>query len=242
MSKNKLLFTGSEWDFPMIEKSIDAIGDLAKELKLDTYPNQIEVVSSEQMLDAYASVGLPIMYKHWSFGKHFSREYDLYRKGKRGLAYELVLNLNPCINYLMEENTACTQVLVLAHAAFGHNHFFKNNYLFKEGTDASNMIDYLLFARNYILSCEERYGVADVEKTLDSAHTLQSYAIDKYKRPHKLSMAEERDRQKEREDYLQTQVNNLWDRTINKKIEQRKVDRPFPHQPEENILYFKEVE
>jgi len=44
------------------------------ELKLDLYPNQIEVITFEQMLDAYSSIGMPLMYKHWSFGKNFARE------------------------------------------------------------------------------------------------------------------------------------------------------------------------
>ncbi len=44
-----------------------------------------------------------------------------------GLAYEIVINSDPCISYVMEENTATMQTLVIAHAAFGHNHFFKNN-------------------------------------------------------------------------------------------------------------------
>ena len=34
-------------------------------------PIQMEIISSEQMLDAYSSVGMPLMYRHWSFGKHF---------------------------------------------------------------------------------------------------------------------------------------------------------------------------
>ncbi len=46
-----------------------------------------------------------------------------------GLAYELVINSNPCISYLMEENTMAMQALVIAHACYGHNSFFKNNYL-----------------------------------------------------------------------------------------------------------------
>ena len=71
------LFTGSEWDFNMIARSLDECGIIAQELKLNTYRNQIEVITSEQMLDAYASVGMPIYYKHWSFGKKFSREQDL---------------------------------------------------------------------------------------------------------------------------------------------------------------------
>ena len=43
---------------------------------LDIYPNQIEVITAEQMLDAYASIGMPLMYRHWSFGKHFAQERD----------------------------------------------------------------------------------------------------------------------------------------------------------------------
>ena len=217
------------------------LDELSKDLKLNIYKNSIEIVNSEQMLDAYASVGLPIMYKHWSFGKSFTREYDLYHKGKRGLAYELVLNLNPCINYLMEENTACTQVLVLAHAAYGHNHFFKNNYLFKMWTDASSIMDYLIFAKNYIASCEEKYGYSAVEKIIDSAHAIQDQGIDRYKRPKKISVLEEKNKQREREEYLQSQVNLLWSKTISNKkktpIEEHKI---FPEQPEENILYFLE--
>ena len=62
-----------------------------------------------------------------SFGKHFAQHEALYRKGLRGLAYEIVINSDPCVPYVMEENTTTLQALVIAHAAFGHNHFFKNN-------------------------------------------------------------------------------------------------------------------
>ena len=128
------------------------------ELGLDVYPNQIEVITAEQMLDAYSSVGMPLFYKHWSFGKHFAFQEASYRKGLMGLAYEIVINSSPCISYLMEENTATMQTLVIAHAAFGHNHFFKNNYLFKQWTDADGILDYLEFAKRYVAHCEERHG------------------------------------------------------------------------------------
>ena len=126
------------------------------ELDLDIYPVQIEIISSEQMLDAYSSVGLPLMYRHWSFGKHFAYHETLYRKGLQGLAYEIVINSNPCICYIMEENSMAMQTLVMAHAAFGHNHFFKNNYLFQQWTDAGGILDYLDFARDYVAKCEEQ--------------------------------------------------------------------------------------
>lgn len=233
------LFEGSEWDFNLIDKTMKELDKLAHELKLDIYPNQLEVITSEQMLDAYASVGLPVMYKHWSFGKQFSRESDLYRKGKRGLAYEMVLNTNPCINFLMEENSATTQVLVLAHAAYGHNHVFKNNYMFKQWTDAGSIVDYLVFAKNFIVECEEKYGFDEVEKTLDSVHALMNHGVDRYRRPSKLSLVKEREKQEERKKYLQEQVNELW-RTLPITKTEKIEDNKFIKEPEENILYFLE--
>ena len=142
------------------------------ELKLDIYPNQIEIISAEQMLDAYSCTGLPLMYHHWSFGKRFVRDESNYRHGRSGLAYEIVINSNPCISYNMEENSMAMQILVMSHAAFGHNHFFKNNYLFRDWTDASSIHDYLAFAKSFIAQCEQEYGEEEVEAVLDAAHAL----------------------------------------------------------------------
>ena len=47
-------------------------------------PNQIEVITAEQMLDAYSSVGMPLFYKHWSFGKHFAHQEALLPQGLEG--------------------------------------------------------------------------------------------------------------------------------------------------------------
>jgi spore cortex formation protein SpoVR/YcgB (stage V sporulation) len=99
------------------------------------------------MMDAYASVGMPVNYRHWSFGKHFLATEKSYRRGQMGLAYEIVINSNPCIAYLMEENTMTMQALVIAHAAYGHNSFFKGNYLFRQWTDAT---------RSSTISCTRR--------------------------------------------------------------------------------------
>jgi len=49
------------------------------------------------MLDAYASSGLPIGYPHWTYGKEFIRNERAYRSGMQGLAYEIVINSDPCI-------------------------------------------------------------------------------------------------------------------------------------------------
>lgn len=231
--------SGSEWSFELIEKYDEEIAKIAKEYNLDTYQNQIEIISSEQMLDAYSSVGMPLGYSHWSFGKQFLNSEQNYKRGQMGLAYEIVINSDPCIAYLMEENTMMMQALVVAHAAYGHNSFFKGNYLFKTWTDASAIIDYLLFAKNYITKCEERYGIDEVEKILDSCHALMNYGVDRYKRPAPISAEEESKRQKERESHMQQQVNELW-RTIPSNTENaRKATRKrFPDEPQENLLYF----
>lgn len=179
------LSDGPDWTFPLLQDYLDQIDRVAKHYRLDTYPHQIEVITAEQMMDAYSSVGMPINYTHWSFGKKFIETEQLYKHGQQGLAYEIVINSNPCIAYLMEENTITMQALVMAHACYGHNSFFKNNYLFRSWTDASSIVDYLLFARHYITQCEERYGVDEVERLLDSCHALMNYGVDRYKRPQK---------------------------------------------------------
>ena len=60
--------TGAEWTFELIEAYHAEIEKIAEEFGLDTYPNQIELITAEQMLDAYASIGMPLGYSHWSFG------------------------------------------------------------------------------------------------------------------------------------------------------------------------------
>ena len=201
----------SDWTFELIESYHEKIRAAAQRFALDTYPNQLEVITAEQMMDAYASVGMPVNYRHWSYGKEFIANERSYRRGQMGLAYEIVINSDPCISYLMEENTTAMQALVIAHAAYGHNSFFKGNYLFRLWTDASSIIDYLVYARNYIAECEEKHGMAARSRTLlDSCHALQNYGVDRYHRPSKISLAEERARRDERLAYAQAQVNDIW--------------------------------
>jgi len=244
-----LLFDGSDWNFDTLSRTYDAIEEVAlNDMKLDVYPNQMEIISSEQMLDAYSSIGLPLMYRHWSFGKHFVHEETAYRKGRRGLAYELVINSNPCISYLMEENTMAMQALVTAHAAFGHNHFFKNNYLFRQWTDANAILSYMEFAKGYIARCEERHGLAAVESILDAAHAIMEQGVFRYRRPPRLSSEREHERLRERLEYEEKTFNDLW-RTLparkegedptaaEKEAQERKRQLKLP---EENLLYFLE--
>jgi stage V sporulation protein R len=234
----------NDWSFELIEQYHAVIRATAKRFGLDTYPNQLEIITGEQMMDAYASVGMPVNYRHWSYGKEFISTEKNYRRGHMGLAYEIVINANPCISYLMEENTMTMQALVIAHAAYGHNSFFKGNYLFRMWTDASSIIDYLVYAKNYVLECEDRHGLDAVEQMLDSCHALMNHGVDRYRRPSKLSLAQEQARREDRETYAQRQVNDMW-RTLPPKFAKEgeksaSEARRFPEEPQENLLYFVE--
>ncbi len=232
----------SDWTFDLIERYHDVIRATAARFALDTYPNQLEVITAEQMMDAYASVGMPVNYRHWSYGKEFISTEKNYKRGTMGLAYEIVINSDPCISYLMEENSMAMQALVIAHAAYGHNSFFKGNYLFRMWTDAPSIIDYLVYAKNYVAECEERHGLEAIEALLDSCHALANHGVDRYRRPSRKSLAQELGERKEREDHAQQQVNDLW-RTLPKRAEKdggASKTKRFPSEPQENILYFVE--
>jgi spore cortex formation protein SpoVR/YcgB (stage V sporulation) len=246
---SRYLFEDSEWTFETLQRTHDAISEVAlDDLGLDIYPNQIEIISAEQMLDAYASHGMPLMYRHWSFGKRFVREEQLYRKGYMGLAYEIAINSNPCITYNMEENTMAMQALVMAHAAFGHNHFFKNNYLFRQWTDAEGILDYLQYAKGYIAECEERHGLEAVEEILDSAHALMDQGVFRYRRRPKLSLRQQKQMERDRHEHEERNFNDLW-RTVPSGDQGEDLDdeavalaerKATLKLPEENLLYFLE--
>lgn len=237
-----LITSRTDWTPEILQDIYTHIEDIGiNDLKLDIYQNQIEVISAEQMIDAYASVGMP-GYNHWSFGKDFLTNWQKYQKGKIGLAYEIVINTNPCISYLMEENSAITQALVIAHAAIGHNFVFKNNYLFKEWTSAGSIVDYMLFAKNFIKDCESKYGEDEVEKVLDAAHALAQHGIDKRKRKHKKKLNEEELAKKEVEkaDEEQKNLDIILKKTsvVEEQHELTYVNDVLLGDDEENLIYF----
>ena len=147
---------------------------LAAEAGLDTYPQEYEICSYEDMLGYEAYAGMPVRYPHWSFGKAYERKKTFYRYNLSGLPYEMVINSNPCLAYLMKDNTLLLQILTMAHVC-GHNDFFKNNRLFKTGTRAEYTLEmFKSHARrisDYIK--DPSIGYARVERVLNAAHALR---------------------------------------------------------------------
>lgn len=245
MTKPLFITSRDDWTPALIEqawKEIALIAEEEMELKpgVDLYNNSIEIISAEQMLDAYSSIGLPIHYNHWSFGKDFLRSSQAYQKGRQGLAYEIVINTDPCISYLMEENDMLMQTMVMAHAAVGHNAVFKNNECFKQWTNAGSIIDYMIFARDYIRQCEDRYGEERVEGILDAAHALAPHGVDKFKRKHHPKLSEEARLKKLLADAesKQRELDIIMQRTSHKDVDLQEFDEVDQIEEEENLLYF----
>ena len=118
------------YDIADLDKWNDRIVELVQRFGLDPFPQEFEMCDHEDMLSYMVYSGMPSHYPHWSYGKGFERLKTMYDYGVSGLPYEMVINSNPSIAYLMRDNSLALQVLTIAHV-YGHNDFFKNNFTFQ---------------------------------------------------------------------------------------------------------------
>ncbi|MGG7057798.1 SpoVR family protein [Clostridium nigeriense] len=163
-----------EYNVSTLEEWNEIIEKKAIEFGLKFYPQEFEIIGFNEMLGYEAYVGMPSKYPHWSYGKAYDKNKTLYSLNMTGLPYEMVINSEPCLAYLMRENTLLLQVLTMAHV-YGHNDFFANNRLFVEGTKAKNVIEMFKLdaeiIRGYIN--DPNIGYEKVEKILDAAHAIR---------------------------------------------------------------------
>ena len=154
-----------KWDNKIIE--------IAKSHGLDWYPINYEICDYYEMIGHMAYHGMPSHYNHWSYGKSFERTHFFYNSGQQGLPYELIINSDPSIAYLMLQNEFYLQVLIMAHCV-GHSDFFKNNRCFQK-TDAKNVVSRMRNAKKRIQGYIENplIGQDKVENFLDSLHTIR---------------------------------------------------------------------
>ncbi|MBP3887488.1 MAG: SpoVR family protein [Cellulosilyticum sp.] len=158
-------------DLVRYNEQIEAI---AREMGLDYYTQEFEIISFEDMLCYEAYVGMPSHYSHWSYGKTYDRLKTAYKYNLTGLPYEMVINSDPCIAYLMKDNTFLLQILTIAHV-YGHNDFFKNNRLFKDYTNAKLTVEKFKNHADRIRSYihDPSIGYEAVECILDAAHSIK---------------------------------------------------------------------
>ena len=210
------------------------IQELVNRYGLKCYPQEFEICDHNEMLGYMSYSGMPAHYAHWSYGKSFERQKTMYDYGVSGLPYEIVINTNPCLGFLMRDNSLLLQILTIAHV-YGHNDFFANNFTFTTGTDAARAIEMFKIHGRRINSYIEdpSIGIEAVEEVLDDAHAIcfqrsRNLAIKK------LSQKEQAERAWERAQ----PVSDRW-REIHPdvKYETPQLDR-IPLEPEENILQF----
>ena len=163
----------SDWTFKDLEKWDDLIIEKAKSYNLDWFPINYEVCNYYEMIGHMSYHGMPSHYQHWSYGKSFERTHQMYNLGMEGLPYELIINSDPSIAYLMKENPLYLQILIMAHCV-GHSDFFKNNRLFSL-TNPKTCVSKFRNARRRIQEYSENtnIGLRKVENFLDALHCIR---------------------------------------------------------------------
>lgn len=174
-------FHNEEWTINTLRDMWDSISGIASsKYGLTWYEPQFEIVDEEGMIQACARHALPDLYDHWSVGKNFVNTQKQYRSNKTNLAYEVIINSNPSVCYLMSSNSTMMMLDVISHASCGHSSFFKNNFAFKDANKANTILMFCNHFRSYLLDCEKRYGNDEVEKLIDLMHAVSSISHDKY--------------------------------------------------------------
>ena len=216
----------SDWDFKALKKWDEKICKIAEDHELEWYPIVYETCDYYEMIGHMSYHGMPSHYGHWSYGKSFERTHQMYNLGMEGLPYELIINSNPSIAYLMRENPLYMQVLIMAHCV-GHSDFFKNNRMFSM-TYADSVVPRFRNAKRRIQSYVEdpSIGIRKVEQIIDAIHTIQHQTY-RYPKEYISNSQKKKDLVKE----LKTKTEN------DEKFDQIDIEK-VPLEPEYDILGF----
>ncbi|MFN8389465.1 MAG: SpoVR family protein [Bdellovibrionota bacterium] len=217
-----------------LENWDSTIHDMVQRFGLKCYPQEFEICDHFEMLGYMAYSGMPSRYPHWSYGKSYEKEKTLYDYGVGGLPYEMVINCDPCLAYLMRDNTDLLQILTIAHV-YGHNDFFCNNFTFTSATKAKFSLEMFKNHANRIRSYVEdpSVGLEAVEFILDSAHAL-SLQRSRNLAIKKLSTPEIRRRKWEAAQPQEDEFSELHQRPEYVAPDLTK----YPAEPEQNLLDF----
>jgi spore cortex formation protein SpoVR/YcgB (stage V sporulation) len=101
---------------------------VARRNGLDFFPIIFDVLDWDTIAEVASYHGFPDHFSHWKFGEEYVKMRKSFSYGLSKI-YEMVINTNPSIAYLLEENKLVDQKLVMAHVC-AHVDFFKNNAWF----------------------------------------------------------------------------------------------------------------
>ncbi|MGH8583640.1 MAG: SpoVR family protein [Gammaproteobacteria bacterium] len=155
------------------------IESLARDLGLDFFPIEVEVVPPSFMMEV-AVYGLPVRMPHWSFGLRYIYQLVQHRMGYSRI-FEVVFPGNPGRAYLANTNTPQENNLVLAHV-LGHADFSKHNLLFQRAQQqvGFHVVELAAAHAHHIDQAIARHGQQRVEAVLDAALALEQH-IDEHR-------------------------------------------------------------
>ncbi|MDP3778838.1 MAG: SpoVR family protein [bacterium] len=201
---------------------------LARQQGLDFFPVNFEVIPQDIMVEI-AAYGLPTRAQHWSYGKIYNSQRLF---GEMGLSkiYEIVLNNDPGLAFLLDSNPDIANLLVGAHV-FGHVDFFKNNGLFAP-TDR-NMVNNAMSNALRVDKHIERYGLDVVEHLQDIGFALDRH-IDPYAGVHRDLYPVRKIAEKEESDLPYADIIGDSKPGVRYVVENERI----PPHPERDLLWF----
>ena len=152
------------------EKALQEIWDAAVRLGLDPFPTHFEVVPANIMYELGA-YGIPGRFSHWTHGKAYWHMKTMYDYGLSKI-YELVINTNPSLAFLLETNSVLENKMVIAHV-LGHTDFFKHNMYFDH--TSRQMVESASLNAERIARYEFEHGTLAVEKFLDAVLSIKEH-------------------------------------------------------------------
>jgi stage V sporulation protein R len=160
---------------PVLAKQAERTERLARSHGLDFFEVVFELLDAVDVNGIAAYGGFPVRYPSWRHGMEFERLDKGYSWGLSKI-YELVINNDPVVAYLVRSNSDLEQKLVMAHV-FGHADFFKHNSWFA-ATDR-RMLDHMGSHSTRVRRYIDAYGLETVERYLDQVLSLENL-IDPY--------------------------------------------------------------
>ncbi len=233
------------------------VEQVARGYGLDCFPTIFEVVAYDQMNELAAYGGFPVRYPHWRFGMEYEQ---LSKSNEYGLSkiYEMVVNNNPAVAYLLEGNSLVDQKLVMTHV-YAHVDFFKNNFAFKAtnqgidrrtGEPIRKWIDTMANHGAVLRRWADRVGIDVIEEFVDACLSLENL-IDPQKPFLPSKRSEEAEEGEETDplelallrvdhEYMESYINPqaFVDQQREQMSDEREQARRVPEHPERDVLGF----
>jgi len=156
--------------FGRLEQRLGQVWEIAQHFNLDPFPTHFEIIPPEIMHEI-GSTGLPERFSHWTHGKTYRQLQTRYNYGL-SVIYEVVINSDPALAFLLENNFDVENTTIMAHV-LGHTDFFKHNYHFKKTRKDLPHAAAISAAR--IRDYEFKYGREPVEQFLDAALSIAEH-------------------------------------------------------------------